>query len=527
MRNPRHGKVLEIAGDALVFPIAVAGRLGSVRAADFLFPGRARHTVLCLCGRRFPWARRVGGRIFAGLCFHALLLPADISFVAPCAAVVNSAAMNAADNLKARRLALNILTEVLDRSRRLDLALADGLRKAGGLSARDRAFAHNLSAGVIRRLGGLDFLLGRLMKRPLPARAAEVKRILELGLYQLLFLDVPDHAAVDTSVRLLGGRGQMGFKGLVNALLRRSAREKDALLVELDKTPEVYLAAWLAGRWKDHFGADALHEIIAVQLSEPPLDLTLKDPQETEAEAEKLGATILAPGRLRLREPAPPQSLPGFEDGDWWIQDVAASLPVTLFDDLDQTEVLDLCAAPGGKTLQLAAAGARVTAVDRSASRLKRLSENLARTGLDATDVEADVMSYSPDHGFRCVLLDAPCSATGTLRRHPDVMWRRGEPDIVKLAALQRRMLDRAFGWVAPGGSLVYCVCSLEPDEGSEQIAACLNRHPDARLVLPPEGWQAVLPYHATSHGVLTRPDGLAAAGGMDGFFMARIDKAI
>lgn len=447
------------------------------------------------------------------------------------------AAMSAppvSDALLARAVALDLLQAVLGRGQPLDSALAAHPRLCQ-LAPRDRGFARMLVATTLRRLGQLDAILAQCLDHPLPARAAAVQDLLRLGACQLLFLRTPPHAAVDSSVALTGRRGgEAGYKGLVNAVLRRIAREGAAMLGALD-CPQANLPEWLWRSWSAAYGRAVAEAIARAQLQEPPLDITLKDaadPAEASLWAERLGALMLPTGSLR-RLPMPGDSaagglehLPGFEEGAWWIQDAAAAIPARLLGPLAGRRAIDLCAAPGGKTAQLAAAGAIVTAVDRSPQRLLRLERNLARLGLHATAVAADAALWRPAEPAPAVLLDAPCSSTGTIRRHPDVPWLKSPADIAKLAPLQARLLRAALEMTAPGGRLVYCVCSLEPGEGPEQLAALfaegapVEREPITAAevgglaeLTTPEGDLRTLPCH------------LADLGGLDGFYIARLRR--
>jgi 16S rRNA (cytosine967-C5)-methyltransferase len=340
-----------------------------------------------------------------------------------------------------RATALALLGAVLRDRQPLDEALAEH-RGLAGLEARDRAFARLMVATTLRRLGQIDALIARCLDRPLKPRAAQVQNLLRLGACQLVFLGTPAHAAVSTAVALAGRLRPGGYKGLVNAVLRRLAREGGALAEGQDAarldTPD-----WLWASWQATYGARTTRAIAEAHLADPPLDLSVKG--DAAAWAERLGARILPGGTLRL----PPGTgdvakLPGYHDGAWWVQDAAAALPVRLLGPVAGRQVIDLCAAPGGKTAQLAAAGARVTAVERSEARLARLSENLARLGLAATTVAADAAVWRPAAPAEAVLLDAPCSATGTLRRHPDIAHLKGPNQIAALAALQDKLLTAA-----------------------------------------------------------------------------------
>lgn len=429
------------------------------------------------------------------------------------------------EGLAARRVALDLALAVLDRGRLLDEALessADFPR----LPARDRGFVRLLLATLLRRLPEVDAALAGLLSKPLPGKATRTQMALRLGATQLLHLGTPPHAAVSTAVELLGAR-EAGFRGLVNAVLRRLAREGQAL--PPDEAARRNTPDWLWTGWTRAYGEETTLAIARQHLAEPPLDLTPRDPDEAPALAEALQATLLPNGSLRLPAGAGEITrLPGFAEGQWWVQDAAATLPARLLGPVAGKAVADLCAAPGGKTLQLAAAGARVTALDLSAERLTRLTDNLARTGLQAETVAADLLTWQPGRTFEAVLLDAPCSATGTLRRHPDLARHRQPDEVRALAALQAQLLAAAAALVAPGGTLVYAVCSLQRLEGSQQVAAFLESHPAFRRVplQPAElpGLEALL----DANGDLrTLPCHLAEQGGLDGFFAARLTRAL
>jgi 16S rRNA (cytosine967-C5)-methyltransferase len=412
----------------------------------------------------------------------------------------------------------------------IDLLQA-GLERRGGfeealnrapfakLQPRDRAWARALAATTFRRLGPIDAILATRLKKAPPER---VRSILRLGLAQLLYRDTPAFAAVGTSVQLAeADRGSRGLKGLVNAVLRGVSRQPPP-----EPETEAHLPPWLAARWRAAYGAETLRAIAAAVPAEPPTDVTLKPSADAQPLAEALQAEILPGGSLRSALRGDLAEWPGFAEGQWWVQDYAAAIPARLLDVQAGERVLDLCAAPGGKTLQLAAAGAEVVAVDRSASRLKRLHENLARTELKAEVVVADATAWEDARTFDAVLLDAPCTATGTFRRHPDVLWAAAPGDIAKLAALQSRLLDAAARRLGPGGRLTYCVCSLEPEEGEAQVAAFLVRHPEFSLspIAPGEGGA---PEAALRDGMLRLHPGLTEpAAGMDGFFIARLVRA-
>ncbi len=356
--------------------------------------------------------------------------------------------------------------------RPLDAALE---RASAGLSARDRALALALASGALRFVADLDSLLDRLCSRPLPAES-RARQVLRIALYALLRLDTPVHAVLGTALPLLEG----GPRRLAHAIIARAARERPRL-PRRPTLPEPWRT-----RWQVQWGAEVVAQASAALGATPPTDLALREPRATDHWASRLGGTSLAPGHVRLEGSHRIASLPGFAEGAWWVQDWAAQEPVRWLGAVAGMRVLDLCAAPGGKTMQLAAAGAEVTALDRDPRRLERLAANLHRTHLRATLVAADAFQWEPERPFKAILLDAPCSATGIFRRHPDVLHRREAYGLADLARMQRNLLARAAGWLAPGGRLVYAVCSMEREEGEEVIErapASLRIEAEARLV--------------------------------------------
>ncbi|HHN68073.1 MAG TPA: methyltransferase domain-containing protein [Thermopetrobacter sp.] len=427
--------------------------------------------------------------------------------------------------LAARRFAAAALIRILDDGATLNEALA-GLQRRHDLAPHDKRLAERMARTALRRLGQIDAAIARFLSRDLPAKAKLARAALRVGAVQLMFLRVPDHAAISTAVEIVKrDRRARALAGLVNAVLRRIASQRDAILDDQDAY-RLNVPAWIRGRWEAAWGEETARAMAAALLAEPPLDVALRDPASAAHWAARLNATLLPTGALRLPGDAgAPDALPGFAKGAWWVQDAAAQLPVKLLGDVAGRRVLDLCAAPGGKTAQLAAAGARVTALDISARRLTRLRENLARLRLDAEIVQADALGWKPDAPFDAVLLDAPCTATGTARRHPDVLHRKSERQLRELTRLQAAMLDHAIGLVKPGGALVYAVCSVLPDEGEVQIAALLERRDD--VMLSPISSEEVGGQHwfITQRGALrTLPHmAIGAARGLDGFFAARL----
>lgn len=434
--------------------------------------------------------------------------------------------------LAARRIAADIVDGVLHKHRTLDDQLDGGGAHPGlkTLADRDRALMRRLVATVLRRLGTLGHVLSRLLDKGVPSDAPRAQSALLIGAAQILWMDVPDHAAVDLSVRLVqSDRRAARYAGLVNAVLRRCAREGKALIEEV-ATQSLDLPPWLLARWSAHYGEATAREMALALSHEPSLDLTVKaDPAQW---ASRLHGETLPTGTVRMLLHGAVTMLPGFAEGQWWVQDAAAALPARLFGDVRGKSIADLCAAPGGKTAQLALAGAHVTAIDRSPARVARLRENLARLSLQAETVVADAVEWAgPAEAFDGILVDAPCTSTGTIRRHPDVAWLRQESDIAALATLQQRLLRKSVSLLKPGGTLVYCTCSLEPEEGEQAVAALLAEEPALRRVpiapsevagleeiLNREGDLRTLPCHLPS------PD--PRLGGLDGFFAARLVKS-
>ena len=425
----------------------------------------------------------------------------------------------------ARAAAVHALGAVLRRGHTLEQALAAAPDLAA-LDTRDAAFARLLLLTTLRRLGQIDAFLAGLMDHPLPPRRGPVQDLLRLGVCQLAFLETPAHAAVASTVALAGGQRLRPYRGLVNAVLRRAARERDAI-ADLD-APRLNTPDWLWQSWCDSYGEARCRAIAETHLGEAPLDLSLVSnaPDGAAELAARLDARCLPGGTLRRRGAGNVTALAGYEEGAWWVQDAAAALPVRLLGPLAGKRVLEIGAAPGGKTAQLAAAGARVTALDRSAARIARIRENLARLRLEAEIVEADALDWCPLAPADAVLLDAPCTATGTIRRHPDIPHLRGPADVARLAETQGRLLACAAAMVAPGGLLVYASCSLQPEECARQVEAFLAATPGfVRLPLH-AGALPDLDEAVTAAGDLrTLPCHWAADGGMDGFYAARLRR--
>ncbi|WP_260929085.1 RsmB/NOP family class I SAM-dependent RNA methyltransferase [Novosphingobium sp. 9] len=404
--------------------------------------------------------------------------------------------------LPARRAALTLIDAVLRRGETLDQAAGVALSRVRGDA--DRALARAIAGEVLRWKTDLDALIDSATRLPL-ADDAKVRAVLEIMLAQVLRLETPPHAVIATGLELLTGGPRRLAHGVFSTLTRREAK-----LPEVPTLPETVSGRWIAR------GA----QIAAGLAVPPPLDLALRDPAETGSWAERLGGVSLMPGHVRLPRGSAVEHLEGFRDGGWWVQDLAAGIPARLLGTGEGRRVLDLCAAPGGKTLQLAAAGWHVTALDIAKRRMERLRENLERTGLTAEVVVGDALSWEPDAPFDAILLDAPCTATGTCRRHPDVLHRITARQIAEMQELQGKLLERASGWLKPGGTLVYAVCSMEPEEGEDVAAKSTLTPAPIRADELPEGLAP------TSEGWLrTDPGMLPEAGGLDGFFVARWTK--
>ncbi len=426
--------------------------------------------------------------------------------------------------LAARQAAAAAFADVVANGRSLDERFAADSHFS--LDVRDRALARSIVVASLRRLGTVRAALARFLERGLPKKAGPLEYILTTSAAQILFMDVPDHAAVDLAVHAArADQRSAPFAALVNAVLRNIAREKEAMLAVED--PFLDMPMWLAARWRKAYGEDVAARMAVMLRHEPTLDLTVcGDGQEW---ADKIGGIVLPTGSVRLVNRAAIEELPGYAEGQWWVQDAAAALPARLLNVRPGERVADLCAAPGGKSAQLAAAGAEVVALDKSAERLRRLAVNFERLRLPVDIAVGDALTFEAQP-FDAILLDAPCSATGTIRRHPDVAWVKRASDIAALALVQAKMLERACGMLKPGGRLVYCTCSLEAEEGPAQIAALLRRNPDmVRLpvsadeiggmseCLTAEGEVRTMPIHL--------PNDDSRLAGLDGFFMARLQR--
>ena len=430
--------------------------------------------------------------------------------------------------LRARQAAAKILAAVVDRKTPLDgmLDAENGNPAYRQLNDADRALVRAIINSALRHLPRIEAILDTLVGTPLPDGARALHHVLTVAAAQILYLDVPDHSAVDLAVEQaqIDPRNRR-FASLTNAVLRRLSREKASHLTATHGVSVI--PDWFHARLVAVYGREHATRIADALLEPSAIDLTVKsDPDDWAA---KLGGLVLPTGSVRL----PPASgaipsLEGFDAGEWWVQDAAACLPAKLFGDLSGKRVADLCAAPGGKTAQLALAGGVVTALDQSGNRLKRLIGNLERLGLSATTVEANMAEYKPDELFDAVLLDAPCSSTGTIRRHPDVLWTKGPDDIKKLAQLQERLLRHALTLVKPGGALVFSNCSLDPSEGEDMVSRVLSGNPDWRIEpIDPAEWPGLETAITPLGEFRTTPAMLPAtethAGGLDGFYAVRL----
>lgn len=413
--------------------------------------------------------------------------------------------------------ARNGAAELLTRICEARVMLTDATDILESLPPQERARAQRLALTALRQLPRIDAVLNRFLQKAPPLY---VRATLQIATAEMLVLDTPAHGAVDAAVGALrhDKRGAK-FAGLANAVLRKVDGQGRDIWSNL-KPPR--LPKWLRGRMMSAYGSDAVTAMEAVFATEPPLDLTIKSEMP-----DITGAIQMSTGSIRLNRAGQVTTLPGFEDGAWWVQDAAAALPARVLGDVNGLNVLDLCAAPGGKTMQLAAAGANVTALDISGPRLRRLNANLSRTGLTATTITADAFNWAPDGLFDAILIDAPCSATGTLRRHPELPMVRDGKAVTSLAKLQSDLLDRAATWLKPGGTMVYCTCSLLPEEGEAQIVPFLDRTPGFSLTpIDPTQLGGDANWATKSGTLRLRPDYWADQGGMDGFFIAKLHRS-
>ena len=435
--------------------------------------------------------------------------------------------------LAARTLAVHLVTGVLMEARPLEQVLAQCATSSqlAALQPRDRALARAIAATVLRRQGELEHVLKAFLERPLPANQGRLWPILLTGAAQLVCLGTPPHAVVDLAVEATRrDRGARRFAKLVNAVLRRVA-ERGPELIKREDATRLNIPDWLWRRWSESYGPVLAHHIAQASLREAALDISIKaGGDSTAAWAERLGGRALATGSVRLTHHGRIEDLPGYVEGAWWVQDAAAALVAAATGDVAGKSVADLCAAPGGKTAALAAAGAKVTAVDVSAARLARLTENLARLRLAADVIEADAATWSPGRTFDVVVLDAPCTATGTIRRHPDILRLKRAQDVARMAQLQRAMLAHAATLVGPSGLVVYSTCSLEPEEGVIQIANFLKERTDFERLPIATAAIGAEPEWITAQGELrTLPCHLQQEppelSGLDGFYVGRLRR--
>jgi 16S rRNA (cytosine967-C5)-methyltransferase len=431
----------------------------------------------------------------------------------------------------ARHAAVEAIFLTMQRGRFLDDALTEAFAAplCRDLEPRDRAFARLIVTTALRRHGELGAVINAFVERPLPAKRGKLWQILLSAAAQLLLLDTPPHAAIGLAVdQCKADFEARRFDKLANAVLRKVASEGRDKLAALDG-PALNIPPWMQERWETHYGAQTARAIALSCIEEPALDLTFKA-GDAAAWAERLGGVVLPIGTLRVPGAGRIEDLAGYDDGAWWVQDAAAVLPAMMLKAVSGQRVADLCAAPGGKTAQLAAAGADVTAVDISVARLARVEANLQRLGLKAELVQADAAQWSPAEPFDAILLDAPCSATGTIRRHPDILHIKQPRVLQQLIETQARMLDHAADQIKSGGVIVYCTCSLEPEEGASQVARFLASHPGfSRLPLLPGELPGIAAAITADGDLRTLPshrfEGFEAAGGLDGFFAARLQR--
>lgn len=426
----------------------------------------------------------------------------------------------------ARHAALKLLEAVLDKGQMLDQAmLAENTYR--NLSGENKRFAHMLVATALRHKGEIDALTAPLLQKGEMPQPSSLAHILRLGVVQLMYLSTPSHAAVHETVELAHILKFSKQASMLNAVLRRIERERSLLEQKRQNLPaSVNLPAWIGEGWVSAYGQEQAALMAKACLMPASIDLSLRDEKEQSFWAGTLDARVLPGGALRLNSGRDISQLAGYRDGSWWVQDFAAQLPVRLLGDVEGLEVLDICAAPGGKTMQLAASGAQVTALDRSAKRMQRLKDNLERTRLSAQIEIADALDWRPKAGKRydAILMDAPCSATGTIRRHPELMHIKTKADMQKLCALQEKLLTRLPDLLKPGGMAVYATCSLQKEEGEDQIERFLAAHSGfKRAPIEPNDVYGFEQLISRNGDLRCLPHHLSAQGGMDGFYAARL----
>ena len=429
--------------------------------------------------------------------------------------------------IDARVAAARVLNQVLQQRYTLDDSLGRVCTKMR-LNDADRRLVHAICAAVFRNLKNIDAFLQQVMNRKKDPNPVMLHHLLRVGVAQLLYLEIAEHAAVHSTVSAAGSLHLSKQKGLINAVLRSVQRQAQSLLCNATHAFEA-LPDWLKSRWIAHYGESDAQALATVLRQEAPLDLSIKDAHASLEWAQKLGGEVTLPGSVRVHQSAGQlASWPGFEDGSWWVQDVAAMLPINMLGDVAGKSVLDVCAAPGGKTMQLASRGAKVTALDVAPSRMMRLTENVSRLKLtDAVEtVVADAFTWNTDQRFNVIVLDAPCTSSGTLRRHPELPWIHEEKDVSKMAVIQHDLLRRCADLLVHDGILLYCTCSLEVEEGENQLESFLNQRKDFKEITSiPAVVHPFVRRGARDLGFRTFPPLLADKGGMDGFFMALLQK--
>ncbi len=430
-----------------------------------------------------------------------------------------------------RKIALNILNDTIINKQMLDFALSREFAN-NDIASNDRGLIRMIVSTCLRRKGQIDFIIDKCLNRPLPFKLEAVKNILRIGVTQLIFMDIPAYAAVNTAVELTKSKDFMHQKNMVNAILRRIDREQDIFTKEISSKEYLNHPKWLKESWEAAYGKEKAQAIIKANMSEALLDISVK---ENPAKwADKLDGTLMPTGSIRLSSYGNVIELEGFTDGSWWVQDIGASIAVKLAGEIKDKKALDICAAPGGKTMQLLAGGAKVTAIDNSPERIERLKENLARTNLQASEImTSDFIEWGNKYysqlqqGYDLIILDAPCSATGTIRRHPDLLHLRRPNDVKNNLETQKRMLRLACGLLKKGGTLIYCVCSLEAEEGEKQIEQILETELPLKLSpIAPNELGKEMSMMITEKGEFrSLPSYLSDRGGMDGFYCARLRK--